>query len=173
MALWFCPAQGAEPIFLHGTKTQYRRAQLSSNVRRHRNHQTMPPASEYKVPHDKNVSPVGWYVASYLLRFVELNDTQRNEDDERFISWENTIVIKAKSLDQAFDKAMKVARQATKPYKGGPDGVPVQWELLGITDVLPIYEELDDGSEIAWTERGPRKLKNLKRMVRERGSFQQ
>ena len=27
--------------------------------------------------YDKNLSPVGWYVVSYLLRFVELNDDRR------------------------------------------------------------------------------------------------
>lgn len=123
--------------------------------------------------HDKNLSPVGWYLVSYLLRFVELNDLQRNDDDRRFLSWENTILVKADNLDNAYDKGMKVAREATKPYKGGPVGVPVQWKLVGITDVIPIYEELEDGSEIAWTERAPRKLKNLKQLVKPKGAFKQ
>ncbi len=81
--------------------------------------------------------------------------------------------MKADNLDQAYDKAMKVAREATKPYRGGPNGVPVQWKLVGITELLPIYEELEDGCEIAWVARGPRKLKNLKKMVRPKGKFRQ
>jgi hypothetical protein len=119
------------------------------------------------------VSPVGWYLASYLLRFVELPDGPKHDQEERFISWENTILVKADNLDHAYDKAMKVAREATKPYRGGPKGVPVQWKLVGITDLLPIYEELEDGSEIAWVERGPRKLKNLRKMVHPKGTFRQ
>lgn len=123
--------------------------------------------------YDKNRSPVGWYVVSYLLRFVDLNDTDQDDDEARFLSWENTILVRAQSLDEAYDKGMQVAQGNTRPYKGGPDGVPVQWKLLGITDVLPIYEELADGAEIMWAERAPRKLKNLRQMVRPKGSFGQ
>lgn len=76
-------------------------------------------------------------------------------------------------MDHAYDKAMKIAKQVANPYKGGPEGVPVQWKLVGITDVLPIYEEIGDGAEIAWAGRAPRKLHNLKRIVRSRGRFRQ
>lgn len=123
--------------------------------------------------YDKNRSPVGWYVVSYLLRFVDLNDTEQDDDEARFLSWENTILVRAQNLDEAYDKGMQVAQGNTQPYKGGPDGVPVQWKLLGITDVLPIYEELADGAEIMWAERAPRKLKNLRQMVGTKGSFGQ
>ncbi|KRA06650.1 uncharacterized protein DUF4288 [Acidovorax delafieldii] len=123
--------------------------------------------------YDKNISPVGWYVVSYLLRFVELNDDRKDDDEARFLSWENTVLVRASNLDEAHQKGLSVARENSKPYKGGPEGVPVQWRLVGITDVLPIYEELADGAEIMWTERAPRKLKNLKQMVRQKGDFRQ
>jgi len=125
------------------------------------------------VTHDKNVSPVGWYLASYLLRFVELSDEKRDDPEERFLSWENTILVKAKSLDEAYVKASKVARQETKPYRGGSEGVRVKWEFEGITELLPIYEALGDGSEIAWAKHRPRKLKTLRTLVRPKGSFHQ
>jgi hypothetical protein len=125
------------------------------------------------VSYDKNVSPVGWYLVSYLLRFVELDDKQRNDDEKRFTSWENTVLVKAATINQAYEKAMLITREAAQPYRGGPEGVPVQWKLVGITDVLPIYEEIEDGCEVAWSEKAPRKLKNLKRMVRPKGSFRQ
>ena len=123
--------------------------------------------------YDKNISPVGWYVVSYLLRFVELNDDRKDDDEARFLSWENIVLVRASNLDEAHQKGLSVARENSKPYKGGPEGVPVQWRLVGITDVLPIYEELGDGAEIMWTERAPRKLKNLKQMVRQKGDFRQ
>ncbi|KLO58243.1 DUF4288 domain-containing protein [Delftia sp. NA_296.1] len=123
--------------------------------------------------HEKNISPVGWYVVSYLLRFVELNDEKRDDEQARFLSWENTVLVRAGTLDEAYEKGMALALENAVPYKGGPDGEPVQWELLGITEVLPIYEELADGAEILWTERAPRKLRNLRQMVKPKGEFRQ
>lgn len=109
----------------------------------------------------------------YLLRFVELNEADNEDEEARFISWENTILVKATSLEHAYDKGYLFALEATKPYNRGPAGVPVQWQLVGITEVLPIYEEIEDCAEIAWTERAPRQLKTLKRMVGTKDSFRQ
>ena len=38
--------------------------------------------------YDKNISPVGWYVASYLIRLIEL-EAADNEDflGDKFIRW--------------------------------------------------------------------------------------
>lgn len=126
-----------------------------------------------KVAHDKNISPVGWYVASYLIRFIEINDPNKNDQEERFLSWENTIIVRASDLDGAYEKAVKIAQDTTDPYLGGPDAVPVQWVFEGITELLPIYEELEDGAEIMWSKHGLRKLKNLKKLVRGRHEFRQ
>ena len=122
---------------------------------------------------DKNVSPVGWYVGSYLIRFIELNDVGNEDLETRFLTWENTIIVKASNLDEAYDKVVKVANEGTEPYKGGPDAVPVQWVLEGVTNLLPIYEELEDGSEIMWAEHNPRKLKNIRKLVTPKVGFKQ
>jgi hypothetical protein len=122
---------------------------------------------------DKNLSPVGWYYGSYLLRFIELDDKQLTNPEKRFSSWENTVIVKAKSLDAAYSKVEKIAKAETKPYLGGSAGVRVKWEYLGVTELLPIYEKLVDGAEIAWTKRAPRKLKALRSYVRPRQAFRQ
>ena len=123
--------------------------------------------------YDKNISPVGWYLGSYLLRFVELKDKRRNNPEKKFISWENTVLVKASSLDTAYTKVERIGKQSSKPYRGGPDGIPVRWEYLGVTELLPIYEEIDDGAEIAWAEHAPTTLRKLKQMVKPKGSFRQ
>lgn len=123
--------------------------------------------------YDKNVSPVGWYVCTYLMRFVELADKNKDNPDARFLSWENTVLVKASSIDEAYDKTVSIARQETKPYKGGLDGVDVQWVFEGVTEVLPIYEKIEDGAEIIWRERNPSKLKNLRALVRKKHEFAQ
>ncbi|TAG02790.1 MAG: DUF4288 domain-containing protein [Betaproteobacteria bacterium] len=113
----------------------------------------------------KDIAPYGWYIVSYLLRFVELADRDNDDPEKRFVTWENTILIKAVDLSEAREKALTIANGETRPYKGGIKGVGVQWVFEGITDVLPIYEELADGAEIMWAKHSPRKLKNIRRSV--------
>jgi hypothetical protein len=76
-------------------------------------------------------------------------------------------------MDEAFDKASSIAHAAAEPYQGGPDGVAVRWEFVGVTSVLPIYEELEDGVEIVWEEHRNRKLKTLRNWVADRAAFHQ
>lgn len=120
--------------------------------------------------YDPNVSPTGWYVVSYLLRFVELADPGNEDPKKRFSAWENTVLVKALTLDEAFAKATKIARAEAKPYRGG-EGVPVKWTFEGITNVLPVYEEIADGAEIMWESHAPRKLKTLRTWVRKKQEF--
>lgn len=122
---------------------------------------------------DKNISPVGWYVGSYLIRFIQLNDEGNEDLENRFITWENTVIVKASNLDEAYDKVVKVANEGTEPYKGGPGAVLVQWVLEGVTSLLPIYEDLEDGAEIMWAENNPRKLKNIRKLVTPKEGFKQ
>jgi|GEM_PF-6522220 len=51
---------------------------------------------------------------------------------------------------------------------GGSDAVDVQWILEGVTELLPVCEQIEDGAEIMWAEHAPRKLKNLRRWIRTR-----
>lgn len=104
-------------------------------------------------------------MGTYLIRFIELNEDGNNDLEKRFYSWENTVIVKAESMDEAFQKIEKIAKEEEKPHKGGPKGIPVQWVYEGITELLPIYEELTDGAEIMWGEHKPRKLKKLRSMV--------
>jgi hypothetical protein len=122
---------------------------------------------------DNNISPVGWYLGSYVLRFVELQDPKREEPEAKFLTWQNTVLVKAEDLDQAYDKVAAIGKEHTNPYKGGPDGVDVKWEFEGVSSLVPVYEEIEDGCEIAWTEHAPRKLRTIKAQVGARGSFHQ
>lgn len=57
------------------------------------------------------------------------------------------MLVQAANLNEAYDKAVEIARQHTAPYEWGPDRVGVQWVFEGITALLPIYEELKDGGD--------------------------
>ncbi|GLP96533.1 DUF4288 domain-containing protein [Paraferrimonas sedimenticola] len=119
---------------------------------------------------DGNLSPVGWYVGSYLLRFIELDKSGNYDDENKFLSWENTVLVQASDPEDAYDKLEQIASEHTEPYKGGAEGVAVQWVFEGVTEILPIYEELEHGTEIMFSE-STRKLKNLKKIVKTKGDF--
>ncbi len=122
----------------------------------------------------KNISPVGWYVGSYLLRFIELAEPGNNNLKKRFLTWENTVIVKARSLNRAYDKVVALAKQHTKPYKGGPSpGVEVRWVFEGVTELLPIYEKLEDGAEIMWAEHAPKTLKKIRSRAKKKIQFHQ
>lgn len=112
----------------------------------------------------RDMSPVGWYVGSYLIRFIELKATGNDDLEGKFLVWENTIIVRAESFDEAYKKVEAQAKLNTEPYKGGLEGVPVQWVFEGISDLIPIYEPLEDGAEIMWTEHEAVKLNKLRSM---------
>jgi len=122
---------------------------------------------------DKNISPVGWYIGTYLARFIEIEDKNNNDPEARFATWENTVIVRALTLEEAFDRIEKIGKEHAEPYKGGKTGVPVKWEYLGIINLLPIYEEIEDGSEVMWASNNPKKLKNLKSLVKNISAFRE
>ena len=65
-------------------------------------------------------------------------------------------------MDEAYDKAIEFGTANTQPYNGGSTGSDVQWVFEGIVELLPIYEELEDGAEISWAE-STRSLKTIRR----------
>src|SRR5262245_1882031 len=119
----------------------------------------------------KDVSPVDWYVGTYQLRFVELEDKRNEVLSRQFLVWENTVLVKAKSLNEAHRKIVKLGR-STRPYKGGPNAVSVQWLFEGVVELLPVYEEIEDGAEIMWAERR-RSLKEIRSLAGSASSFKQ
>jgi Domain of unknown function (DUF4288) len=104
---------------------------------------------------------------------MELNDPGRNDEDRRFLSWENTVLVRAKTFDEAYAKVVAIGKQNATRYRGGPDGVPVKWQYIGITDLLPIYEKIEDGAEIAWAERPARTLRKLRERAKTKEELKQ
>lgn len=121
--------------------------------------------------YDKNISPEGWYIASYLIRFIELNEEGNDDPERRFLAWENTIIVQANNWEEAYDKVVEEAMIGTGPYKGGTEGVPVQWVYEGITELLPIYEKFEHGAELMYREHNKTKLKNLRKKVKSKNDL--
>ena len=123
--------------------------------------------------YDKNNSPVGWYIGTYLIRFIEIEEQNNYNPEQKFLSWENTVIVKANNIDEAYKKIETIGKSEQNPYKGGPGGISVQWVYEGITELLPIYEELEDGAELMWRENKPKKLKNIKSFIKDIKDFKE
>jgi hypothetical protein len=114
----------------------------------------------------RNRSPHGWWVASYLVRF-EYEDEDKDNLNRRCLAWENTIIIKAKNRDQAYQKAVKVG-QLSDDQEGysAADGRKGRWKYEGLTSLIAIYDELEDGAEIIWREYSNRSVGKVKSWVK-------
>jgi Domain of unknown function (DUF4288) len=116
---------------------------------------------------DRNKSPVGWYVASLLMRF-EWYDEDQDNLDRQSLAWENQILIKADMPEEAYAKALK---------RGQSDAVGEMWEadnearkgslkFEGFTSLLPVYDKLEEGSEISWTTHENKSVEKIKSWVK-------
>nr|CAP48604.1 putative integron gene cassette protein [uncultured bacterium] len=117
-----------------------------------------------KKAHSPNDSPHGWWIASYIERYVP--DGVKLTDDDRCLAWENTILLRAPDRESAYLKALENG-------KGGEDKVsgrkgPGLWKFEGLTSLLPIYDEIEDGAELMWTEHRNKKVKSITARVKKK-----
>jgi hypothetical protein len=118
-----------------------------------------------RIPH-RNRSPHGWWLASYIERFVW--DDKPETLETRCRASENTILVKARDRDAAYEKAMAFAMLAHgNPFDDGGDrrGRVV---VEGLTSLLPIYEKLRDGAEIMWVDHRRATVRTVRRKVRQK-----
>lgn len=124
-----------------------------------------------KIP-SRNKSPYGWWIASYIERF-EYEDEDKDDLNRRCLAWENTILIKARNREQALRKAEKTGRLSERNglYKT-VGGKMACWRYEGLTSLLPIYEELEDGAEILWKEYPNRTVKKIRSWVKSKDKLE-
>ncbi len=115
---------------------------------------------------DSYVSPVNWYLASYLLRFRVIGENE-DKPNNRYLAWENTIIIKANDPEEAYEKAIEEAKLNAELYKN-TNGKMVEFVFEGLTSLLAIYNELEDGAEISWKEYENTDLKTIQGWVKQK-----
>ena len=115
----------------------------------------------------KDVSPVDWYLVFALLKFKRDDESKKELEYEHL--WENTYLVKANHPTVAFDRGLKIAKKDEEfiEFKGHKG----QWALVGIKQILPVYEDIEDGSELFWTDIGKRKKSETDSKVISRQQF--
>lgn len=105
-----------------------------------------------------------WFLADVVER-SEAVGAKKSNPNRRCLTWINTLLIRAPSLSAAYDKALRIAKEEYTSRYRAVSGRTVQWTVLGISSLVPVYESLKDGSEIAWTDKGYLSAKRSRSMV--------
>jgi hypothetical protein len=85
-----------------------------------------------------------WYLAELVMKITVTGD-------DRSVVHQNLTLVKANSPDEAFEKATSFGKAGEASYPN-PEGKAVQISFQGISDLTEVYEDLEDGAEIAFRE---------------------
>jgi hypothetical protein len=84
----------------------------------------------------------------YLAEIIELITV---EGDPQNVVHINLILLRARSPDEAFEKAVAVGQAGESTYQN-TDGRTVTVAFRGLRDLLAIQADLEDGAELAYEE---------------------
>jgi hypothetical protein len=116
-------------------------------------------AKKLVVPH-RNRSPSGWWVFCEVQQWVPKGRAKLSPTN-RCPVWENTRLVKARDRDEAYSNSMKLGRvgMPSKTFGG-------EWRFVGLSMLLPVYDEIEDGAEILWDDHGSISVGRIRRMVK-------
>ena len=101
---------------------------------------------------DKIVNKKNWFLVEIIER-LEPVDSDSTNSLRRCTVYGNFHLIKATAADKAYDKAEKIGKKGNYHFKNA-DKRNMKWEYVGIGDIVPILEDIEDKAEIMWTDYG-------------------
>lgn len=106
-----------------------------------------------------------WYLAD-IIKYPIITDktTKRILVFNSNLYYNNSILIKARNEEEAYKKANKFSKESEIDYMN-TDGNKVEWKFAGVRELVEIYDKLEDGSEIAYSEGHTRSIKNLLKKI--------
>jgi hypothetical protein len=113
---------------------------------------------------DKIINKGNWFLVEIIERCEPL-DSDIGSSLRRCTAWGNMHLIKASTPDMAYDKAEKLGKSGDYAFKNS-DKIDMKWEFVGIGDVIPIYEDIEDKTELLWTDYGFISARRSERFVK-------
>lgn len=107
-----------------------------------------------------------WFIIE-IIEKCEPVSRDENQDLRRVMTWGNHHLIKANSPEEAFDKATKIGKQNEYKFINN-DNEEMEWAFVGIGELVPIYEDIEDGAELMWKDYGFISNRRTKRMIYEK-----
>jgi hypothetical protein len=107
-----------------------------------------------------NRDHTGWWIFEEVEQWMSKRQKKLSLTS-RCLVRRNLRLVQAKNREEAYRKAMKFGR-AGMPSKthGG------EWRFAGISMLLPIYDSMEDGSEILWEEDAVMSVSKMKKLVK-------
>ena len=93
-----------------------------------------------------------WFIAEIIEMYEPLN-SDTSKELRRITTYGNYHLIKAETPSQAFDKAVKIGKQSNYEFINS-NNIKMKSEFVGIGDLVPITENIEDGAEILWNDYG-------------------
>ena len=93
-----------------------------------------------------------WYIVEIIEKCEPVNRIE-SQELRRVTTWGNHHLIKANSPEEAYEKAIKIGKEGEYKFFN-ENKVEMEWIFVGIADLIPIYEDIEDGAEIMWTDYG-------------------
>lgn len=94
-----------------------------------------------------------WFIAE-IIEKREPVERKKENDLRRVVTWGNFHLIKAESPKLAYEKAVKIGKDAEVKFTNS-ENIEMEYTFVGIADLIPIYDDdIEDGCEIMWTDYG-------------------
>ena len=117
--------------------------------------------------HCSQVSPVGWYIASFIERTDPVTDFETDQPAHKPRSvWENRILVKASTPDEALARTKEHLTSYGGDYKN-TDGIQLRGTIVGLSSLIPIHDELEDGAEIEFLDHTGDTIEDMRQRVRD------
>jgi len=94
-----------------------------------------------------------WFLADIVER-AEMVGRDKTNPNRRCLTWTNTVLIQAPSIEEAYDRAIRIGRENYSMRYKAASGETCIWKVLGLSSLVPIYEDIEDGAEIGFTDEG-------------------
>ena len=72
----------------------------------------------------------------------------KTNPNRRCQTWVNSILVQAPSIEQAYDKAIKIGKNNYSIRYKAASGRICSWKVLGLSSLVPIFEDIEDGAKI-------------------------
>lgn len=121
--------------------------------------------SNEKISNEKK----NWFIAEIIEK---CEPVIRNDESDlrRVTTYGNHHLIKADSPEEAFDKAVKLGEKSNYKFINS-DKLEMESSFVGIGELVPIYEDIEDGAELMWTDYGFISNRRTMKMPYEKGEI--